>query len=159
MFNFLDILKAKKRGKHIKSAWLKEFVICTHNSGSPKFSEEFTTPVFLFLLYSELALPWSIPCLIDLTSHAPTYSPNTLSFNKISNHFVLCFLFLGFFFTFLEFTFLNNKLFMQYATVPPSHPQIFVQEGLEAVPLSFSFCCLQNWGLRKPMLPDVLIIN
>lgn len=56
-FNFLDILKARKEGKHIKTIWLKEFVTSTHNLDSPNFLK-FTMPVFHFLEYTGPALPY-----------------------------------------------------------------------------------------------------
>lgn len=145
-------------------------MICTHNLDCRKFSEEFNTPLFLFLLYTDLAFPWPVTYLLGLTSYAPTYSPNSLSWNIISKQFVVflvcsvggvfcdwffvCFLF----FPFFEFTFLSNKLF-NIAQLLLAIPKCLESKGWRLFHCAFPFCCLQNWGVGKPLLPDVLIIN
>lgn len=97
--NFLDILKARKGGKHIKTARLKEFVTSTHNLHSPKFSEEFTIRVFCFLLYTGPALPDH-----DFNhSFSWVYLP---CYNILSKLFVLCF------FISWSLPFYINKLFI-----------------------------------------------
>lgn len=53
----IDILKERKGGKHIRTAWLTEFLTSTHNTDSPQVSEEFFVPVFRFFLHSGPALP------------------------------------------------------------------------------------------------------